>query len=155
MKITLCGSIAFYKEMEFTRDELIKLGYEVKIPELALEVPEEFGSGKKVYFGKYIEEHGGIDVFPTGHAIWNLKEGAIKDHYKKIEWADTILVINYEKRGIEGYIGGNTLIEIGLAFYLKKNIYILNPISSDLSYKQEIYGMKPVLLNGTLDLIQN
>ena len=40
MKITVCGSIAFYKEMELMRDELIKLGYEVKIPELALEVPE-------------------------------------------------------------------------------------------------------------------
>lgn len=153
MKITVCGSIAFYPEMESARDQLIALEHEVKIPELALEVPQKFGGGRKVHFGKYIEENGGIDAFPTNHDIWSLKEGAIKDHFEKIDWADAILVTNIEKRGIEGYIGGNTLIEIGLAFYLKKRIYILNPISSELYYKQEIYGMKPVLLNGNLNLI--
>ena len=154
MKITICGSIGFYKEMESARDQLIKLGHEVKIPELALEVPKEFGAGKKVYFGKFIEENGGIDAFPVGHKIWNLKEGAIRDHYEKIEWADAILVINEEKRSIKGYVGGNTLIEIGVAFYLKKHIYILNPVSSELSYKQEILGMKPVLLNGDLSKLK-
>lgn len=112
MKITMCGSIGFYKEMESAREELVRRGHKVKIPELAMEVPKEYGGGKKVYFGEYIE-----------------------------------------KRGIKGYIGGNTLIEIGVAFYLNKKMYILNPVSSELSYKQEIMGMKPVLLNGNLDLI--
>lgn len=153
MKITICGSIAFYKEMEQARDELVKNGHEVKIPELALEVPQEFGGGKKVYFGQFIEQGGGIDAFPAGHEIWDLKEGAIRDHYEKIDWGDAILVINPEKRGISGYIGGNTLIEIGVAFYLKKPIFILNPVSSELSYKQEITGMKPTILNGDLTLI--
>ncbi|MFA6158342.1 MAG: hypothetical protein WC763_01825 [Candidatus Paceibacterota bacterium] len=154
MKITLCGSIGFYKEMESARDQLAGLGHEVKIPELALEVPREFGAGKKVYFGKFIEENGGIDAFPAGHAIWNLKEGAIRDHYEKIDWADAILVINNEKRGISGYVGGNTLIEIGVAFYLKKRIFILNQVSSELSYKQEVMGMKPTFLDGDLSLIK-
>lgn len=153
MKITICGSIGFYKEMESARDELIKYGHEVKIPELALEVPQEFGGGKKVYFGQFIEQHGGIDAFPAGHAIWDLKESAINDHYKKIDWCEAILVINHEKRGIQGYIGGNTLIEIGVAFYLKKKIYIQNSVSSELSYKQEIMGMKPVMLDGDVSKV--
>jgi len=155
MKITICGSIGFYKEMESARDELIKQGHEVKIPELALEVPKEFGGGKKVYFGQYIEQNGGIDAFPARHEIWNMKEGAINDHYEKIDWCDGILVVNHEKRGINGYVGGNTLIKIGVAFYLKKKIYILNPVSSELSYKQEILGMKPRILNGDLSKILN
>ena len=153
MKITICGSIGFYKEMESARDELTKHNHKVKIPELALEVPQEFGGGKKVYFSQYIEQNGGIDAFSAEHQIWNLKESAIKDHYEKIDWCDGILVINHEKRGINGYIGGNTLIEIGVAFYLKKNIYILNPVSSELSYKQEIMGMKPIMLNNNLSSI--
>jgi len=153
MKVTICGSIGFYKEMEEVRAQLTKLGHEVKIPELALEVPEQFGGGKKVYFGQYIENNGGIDAFSPNHEIWDLKEGAINDHYAKIDWADAILVINHEKRGIAGYVGGNTLIEMGVAFYQKKPIFILNPVSSELSYKQEIYGMKPVLLSGNLALI--
>jgi len=154
MKITLCGSIGFYKEMESARDFLLKLGYEVKIPELSLETPKEYGGDKKTYFGKHIEDNGGIDAFPVGHKIWNLKEAAIKDHFDKIDWADAVLIINPDKRGITGYVGGNTLIEIGVAFYLKKQIYILNSISSELSYKQEILGMKPIILNGDLNLIK-
>lgn len=154
MKITICGSIAFYKEMEETRDELIKLGHEVKIPELAKEVPQEYGGGKKVYFGQYIEDNGGIDAFAPDHKIWNLKEDAIKDHFEKIDWADAILVVNPEKRGVTGYVGGNTLIEIGVAFYTKKKIFILNDVSATLSYKQEILGMKPVVLHGDLGKIE-
>lgn len=153
MKITICGSIGFYKEMESARDKLVKSGHEIKIPELTREVSQEFGGGKKVYFGQYIEQNGGVDAFPAGHEIWNMKEDAINDHYEKIDWCDAILVINEEKRGVRGYVGGNTLIEIGVAFYLKKKIYILNLVSSELSYKQEILGMKPIILNGNLSII--
>jgi len=32
MKITICGSIAFYKEMEEVKEQLEKLGHEVKLP---------------------------------------------------------------------------------------------------------------------------
>ncbi len=112
-----------------------------------------FGGDRKVNFAKYVEENGGIDAFPPGHKIWDLKEDAIKDHFEKIEWCDVVVVANYEKRGVKGYIGGNTLIEIGLAFYLKKPIYILNPVSSELSYKVEILGMKPIVLSGNIDSI--
>lgn len=153
MKITVCGSIAFYPEMEQHKIDLERLGHEVLIPRLALEVPEEYGGGNKVYFGQYIEQNGGIDAFPPIHKLWDLKESAINDHFEKVEWCDAILVANHEKRGVEGYMGGNTLIEVGLAFYLRKKIFILNPISSDISYKQEIYGMKPVLLGGQIALI--
>jgi len=153
MKITVCGSIAFYEEMEKIKTALEEKGHEVFIPLLSNEAPAEMGGGKKIYFGKYIEDNGGIDAFPPSHELWNLKEKAIRDHYDKIEWCDAVFISNHEKRGIEGYIGGNTLIEIGVAFFLKKPIYILNPISSELSYKQEIYAMKPILLNGNIDLI--
>ncbi|MBX2866763.1 hypothetical protein KTR10_02330 [Candidatus Kaiserbacteria bacterium] len=153
MKITICGSMAFHAEMEAARDTLLAHGHEVKIPELAKEAPEEFGGDKKVYFGKYIEEHGGIDAFPPEHAVWEHKRGAIIDHFEKIEWADAILVVNPEKRGIPGYVGGNTLIEIGVAFCKERDIYILNNISSELSYKQEIIAMKPVMLEGDITKI--
>lgn len=150
MKIAICGSIAFYTELEALRDELIKIGHEVKIPELSKEAPAEFGGDKKVYFGKYIEDNGGIDAFPPEHPVWDLKQDGITAHFQKMEWAEAILVANYDKRGIAGYVGGNTLIEIGVAFYMQKPIFILNPISSELSYKVEILAMRPVMLEGDL-----
>lgn len=153
MNITLCGSIGFYTKMVSIRDELMAHNHKVRIPEIAKEIPAKYGSGKKIYFDQYIEYNGGLEAFPAKHAIWNLKESAIKDHFKKIDWCDGILVVNQTKKGIQGYIGGNTLIEIGVAFYLKKLIYILNPISSELSYKQEILGMKPIILEGNISLI--
>lgn len=153
MKITVCGSIAFYDEMEKLKTSLEANGHEVFIPLLSNDAPAEMGGGKKIYFGKYVEDNGGMDAFPPSHELWNLKEKAIRDHYDKIEWCDAIVVSNNEKRGIAGYIGGNTLIEIGVAFFLNKPIYILNPVSSELSYKQEIYGMKPILLNGDITII--
>ena len=153
MRITVCGSIAFYQEMEALKTSLEAMGHEVYIPLLSDEAPAEMGGGRTIYFGEYIETHGGIDAFPPDNKIWNLKTKAIGDHYRKIEWCDAIVVANHEKRGIAGYIGGNTLIEIGVAFYLHKPIYILNSISSELSYKQEIYGMKPILLDGDLEKI--
>ena len=152
MKITVCGSIAFYKEMEALKRELEKRDHKVLIPLLSAEVPE-FGNDRKIYFGKYIEDNGGIDAFAPEHKIWDMKEGAIRDHFEKIEWCDAILVANYEKRGVRGYVGGNTLIEIGVAFFLKKPVYILHPVSSDLSYKVEILGMKPKVLHGDIGRI--
>lgn len=154
MKITLCGSIAFYTEFEQVRDALIEMGHEVKIPELTKEAPEEFGGGRKVYLAKYIEENGGIDNFPADHHMWDVKTDAIRDHFEKVEWCDAILVVNPEKRGVAGYVGGNTLIEIGVAFYLGKKIFVLNRVSSELSYKQEITAMKSVVLEGDLSQIK-
>jgi len=153
MKITVCGSIAFYSEIEKLKEELETRGHEVAIPRLDKIVPQ-YSNDRKINFMEYIENNGGIDAFPPEDPIWTAKYDALNDHFRKIEWADAIIVANHKKRGVEGYIGGNTLIEIGLAFYLKKVIYILNPISSELSYKQEIYGMKPVLLDGDLNLIR-
>lgn len=154
MKIIICGSIGFYEEILLAQKTLTALGNEVKIPELSLKVPEKYGGEKKIYFDQYFQENGGIDAFSSDHEVWDLKEGAIRDHFEKIDWADAILVLNSPKRGITGYIGGNTLIEIGVAFYLKKPIYIMHQVSSELSYKQEILGMKPIFLDGDLSRLK-
>jgi len=138
--------------MESLKKELEAKGHEVLIPLLRNEIPE-MGGDRKIYFAEFIEKNGGVDAFPAGHALWDMKGSAIRDHYEKIEWCDAIVVVNHEKRGIQGYIGGNTLIEIGVAFFLKKPIYILNPVSSELSYKQEILGMKPIILDGNVEKI--
>jgi hypothetical protein len=153
MKITICGSMVFYKEMEDLKNILEQKNHEVKIPLLAKEVITDEGGSKKMSFAKFIEDRGGIENFPLGHDVWDGKAGAINSHFEKIEWCDAILVANFDKRGVVGYVGGNTLIEIGVAFYLKKKIFILNKISSEISYKEEIFGMKPIFLAGNLENI--
>ena len=73
----------------------------------------------------------------------------MKNHFDKIEWSEAILVTNYEKNNIKGYIGANTLLEMGLALHLRKKIFLLNPVPK-ISYKEEILGMKPILINNSL-----
>ncbi len=73
----------------------------------------------------------------------------INEHWKKILKSDCILVANYEKKEISGYVGGNTFLEMGFAFVTGKPIFMLNPIP-DMSYTSEMEGMQPVILNNKL-----
>ena len=49
------------------------------------------------------------------------------------------------------YIGGNTFLEMGVAFYLNKPIYLLN-IIPEIDYKEELLGMKPTIINNNLEI---
>ena len=76
----------------------------------------------------------------------------IREHFKKVEASDVILILNYSKKGIEGYIGGNTFLEMGYAFGLGKKVYLLNPIPQ-MDYYTEMVAIQPTILNGNLNLI--
>ena len=76
----------------------------------------------------------------------------IREHFKKIESADAILVLNYQKKGIKGYIGGNTFLEMGYAFGLGKKIFLLYPVP-EMDYKTEMHAIQPIVLGGDLTKI--
>jgi hypothetical protein len=44
-------------------------------------------------------------------------------------------------------------MEMGLAFYLRKKIYLLNPVP-DTPWKEEVLGMEPVVVSGVLEVIK-
>lgn len=152
MKITLCGSMAFHPEMEKIGKQLRKKGHKVKVPFLRIEVQKR-GRNRKMSIRALIEQNGGIDAFGLDHPIWEEKAGAIDDHFAKVVWADAVLIVNYPQQQIEGYIGGNTLMEMAVARFLKKKIFILLPMSSQLPYKEEVLGMRPIIIHEDLSLI--
>ena len=146
MKITICGSIAFFDEMLEAKKELEKMGHEVDLPPIEVKGENgEFISVKEYY---RIRKETSDD---TGW-IWDRKKEAILAHFGKIEWSDAILVLNIEKNGIVGYVGANTLIEMGLALFLNKPIFLLNNVP-EIPSKEEILGMQPVVLSGDLNKI--
>ncbi len=147
MKITLCGSIAFIKEMQDAKIRLEAAGHEIKMP--PLEVPDEKGTMIPV---KEYWDARKATATTTGW-LWDRKEETMRNHFEKVLWADAILVLNYSKNSIENYIGGNVLLEMGLAFHSRKPIYLLNPIP-EILYKEEILGMKPIVISGNLELIR-
>ena len=81
-----------------------------------------------------------------------------KEHFRKIAESDAIVVVNEEKHGIKGYIGGATFSELMLAFHYDKKIFLLNPIPKDKRLDfvmDEIQGVNPIVLDGNLALIEN
>lgn len=85
-----------------------------------------------------------------------LKTNVQKECFDNVTKSDTILVLNYKRNGIEGYVGGATLMEIGIAQCLNKKIFLLYPPPKieDQRYSLEIQLAKPLILNGNLNLIK-
>lgn len=128
MKIVICGSMSFARQMIFYKKKLEKKGHQVFISPTTF----DFVSGKRK---KGPEEVG-----------YKKEIDALKLYFKKIKKADAILVLNYKHKNINGFIGGNTLIEMGFAHVLNKKIYLLNKPSKKLDYITEILFMEPVFL---------
>jgi hypothetical protein len=141
--ITICASASHYMDVLKIEKELNKLGFKTKIPQTA----------------KTMQRTNNFDV--SSYKTWykNKKDYAkktklISAHFKKILDSDAILVVNMSKNGIEGYIGGNVLMEMTIAFQFKKPIFIYNNISEDLQIKEEIYGLKSKFIGGDLTKIK-
>lgn len=135
--ITICSSASFYKQAVDIQDQLSKLGYQVVVPATAT----------------IMKESGDFDVshYKTWFADANdyhKKAQLIRTHFIEIEKGDAILVLNYEKHGVENYIGGNVLMEMSLAFWLNKPIFIMNEVPEKSAFEEEIRGMEPILLHG-------
>ncbi len=129
MKVAICGSMAFIHRMEQVADEISRTGHAALLPEPAdtidpAESREEAARRKS-------------------------QHDLIRKHWQKIRESDAILVLNYDKNGIAGYIGANTFLEIGFAHVLRKQIYLLHPIP-DLPCAVEIKAMAPVVLSGNI-----
>ncbi len=146
MKITICGSVIFQDEVLSIKEKLEKLGHKVKLWPLRL----KDGDGKLITVTEYHKIRHSANEDEKW--VWDKKAEAILEHFEKVVWSDAILVVNYDKNNVKGYIGGNTLMEMGLAFFLGKKIYLLNEVP-ELSYKEEILGVKPVIIRGDLSKI--
>jgi len=136
MTIAICASLSAHQQIIKNQKELIQLGVKVIIP---------WGT-KQILTGDW--QFDNLQAHKDQH-----KTVALTNHFKNIKKSNAILVINQTKTKINHYIGGNTLIEMGYAYYLKKPIYLLNPIPR-LIYTEEIKAMKPMVLNGDLTKIK-
>lgn len=146
MKIVICGSLVFIKEMRDARDRLLELGHEVRLPPDT--VPDGKGGEIAVEERYALSKNSGVD----DTEVWDMREMAMRNHFDKVEWCDAVLVVNEEKKGIVGYIGVNTLLEVGVGFYLNKPIYLVHQIP-EISYQEEILGMKPIVVDRLKDIV--
>ncbi len=133
MRIAICGSMAFGKEMLEIKSKLELLRHKTIVPQGT----EDYANGTIKIENKWEK----------------IKFDVIKKYFEKIKEQDAILVVNKTKNNIENYVGGNSLIEIAFAYVLNKKIFLLNNIPK-MNYSDEIEAMKPIILNTNLYLIK-
>jgi hypothetical protein len=83
----------------------------------------------------------------------SIKYDFIMHYFREMKRNDAILVINKNLKGIDNYIGGNALIEMALAYVLRKKIFLLSPLPH-MKYSEEMKAMKPVVLCGDVKSIK-
>lgn len=130
--ITVCGSMSHKDEFIRVINELRDSGFTVSAPDMS----------EKLDWSTFTDED-----------IAVRKGGLVRRHFANIALAQVVLVCNYEKKGIDGYIGTNTLMEMTAAFAFEKPIYLLNSIPNQ-NGREEIIAMEPFVLNGDLSKIE-
>lgn len=130
MKLMIVGSMQFLKDMKKAQKELKKLGHDALIP---------LGTG--ALNDKLAED-----------LAYCIKHDIIRRNFVQLASCDGILVLNMKKNDIEGYIGVSALMELGIAHYLEKKIFLFNPTPhyNEARWAHEVAIMQPVILNGDL-----
>ena len=121
--------MSFFKEIQTLQEQLESFGHTVY-------TPSEEGTGTD--YSK---------LSPKESA--DLKQHFIDKHIEKIRASDAILVANYDKNGITGYIGANSFLEMGIAYALGKKIFLLNDVPQQPN-SAEVCGLKPCILKHNL-----
>jgi len=140
MKIMICGSMSFAKEMVELQDQLRSFGHNVSVPcdtELHLEKPD------------FIDE---LDK-DREHLIEN---NIMKRCFDILADSDAVIFLNLPKNDVVGYIGASSLMEMGLAYYLGKKIYLMRPYPDPHKHRwaHEVVSFEPIILNGDIEFLR-
>jgi len=136
MKVGVAGSMQFTEKMMDLCERLEELGHEAFMSKFA-----------PYFVGKTDDEKERIKLHQKN------KKDAIREFWKPMQDADALLVANFDKHGIENYIGGNAFLEMGFAHVLDQKIFLLNPIPHMPYYETEIIAMQPIVIDGDLSKI--
>jgi len=105
MKIAICGSMAFIDEMEAIAAKLRPRATFVATP-----VREERDAS--------------WESLPLQEAV-HRKRTYLFGYLERIRASDLVLVANFDKAGVEGYVGPNTLVEAAFAHAAGKAVVFL------------------------------
>jgi hypothetical protein len=82
-----------------------------------------------------------------------VKRSVSLSHMRKVQSPITyaVLVANFDKHGIEGYVGPNTFAEVAVAFAMHKTIYLLNVTPRQYADELTAWGVRE--LDGSLSRV--
>lgn len=79
----------------------------------------------------------------------------LKKNFDEVAKADALLTLNLDKRGIKGYIGPSALMEMGLAYYLGKKLFLWQEVPhwDEVPWGYEVRLMQPTIIHKDLSHI--
>ena len=111
MKIYVLGSNSFMKEMVDAKNQLCALGFDGWI---------------HPHYEAYVRGDMPKDIerWKNGeNAALKRENNYFHEHYEHILESDAVLIVNGEKHGVDNYIGGNVLIEMGQAYVTTRRYF--------------------------------
>ena len=140
MRIMICGSMTFSKEMVEAKKKLESLGHTIALP---------------CDIDTHLQDEGFIDDLEKDY-LHCVENNVMKKCMDFIAESEAVLVLNYPKNGIDGYIGTSSLMEIGLAYYLGKRIFLLHepPHPTKARWAHEVKIIKPTVINSDFERIR-
>ena len=126
--------MSFLGEMEQLAENLRRDGFRVTTP-----APEERGLD--------------WETLTLRDAV-TLKRDFLNDYFETIRQCDLVLIANYAKHGIKGYIGANSLMEAACGHALGKPVIFLNPIGDQPCQLEALAIATSVLEGAPLHLQQ-
>jgi nucleoside 2-deoxyribosyltransferase len=131
LRVTIHASLDFKTEMIAAKQYLESRGFQVILPEL------------KRY--QHIR-----DELDDEERFTTIKAQLTRQNISNVEKCDCLLILNYDHRGYRNYVGGNSFLEMAIAFYRHKPIYLLHDIPESMPYTEEIKALSPIVL-GSLE----
>lgn len=145
MKITICSSALFARQSRGIKERLERMGFEVFLYPQKVEV-----SGEAIDVDEYYR----MRKNDLTEELLEIKRRLIDEHLEKIKRSDAVLVLNLDKSENSGYVGGNTFLEMGIAYFLRKKIFIWKKPSKDLPYYEELMALNPIFIEEDLKKIE-
>ena len=130
----------FARDIVKLRDELLKLGHDAIIP---------YGTKPHLTDSTFADRL-------EDNMKFCIEEDVMMKNFKMIQDQDAILVYNKKKGDVDGYIGTSTLMEIGIAYFLGKKIFVMFniPHFNEHRWAHEVTIMQPTFLKGNLGKIK-
>ena len=94
------------------------------------------------------------DVLGDDETFTKIKNKLTIENFRNVEICDALLILNYTHRGIENYIGGNSFMEMVIASFLKKPIFLLHDIPEKMAFTEEIKSLYPKVIRDLTNFLK-
>lgn len=132
MKLCLSGSMTSIEQIEKLSKQLNAIGHETSVPSRGTE--------------SHMAERLAQAETQEKKAIF------VEDHLEKIRESEGVVIANFEKNGVSGYVGPSALMEAAMAYALGKHLFVLND-PSDAAADSDLSSLGAIKLGGDYRLI--